>query len=364
MPGISAGPPPGARVGLAQPLDHGLGVGRRGVRQQDEELLAAPAGQLVGLAQAAAHGAGEVLQHAVAHLVAELVVDALEVVQVQQRQAQRAGLAALAGQGLGQALDHVVAVVQPGELVAPGHLLQPVHRGLQRGLLLDQPRAQAGDLHRRGQHHRQDAQGQAQRDDLFLQREALGLQQLHGHAGGDKGADGGPADAPHPPRRDGQHHEHQLHAEDQQQPGARKAAHGIGQQRGAGGDADLRDHQRLVAQPPGPRAALHRPRQHVQHDEVGRHQVALPGLPGAGPYRQLARRHAGHVHHRGQVEHAQPALLPFLTAQQQHAQACAPARGGWGWGGMRLGRRRSDHPASYRQGPCALQRRGRCHRGG
>ncbi|MCY1377220.1 hypothetical protein D3C87_1935100 [compost metagenome] len=70
---------------------NGLGmaqrVGMRQSRTQDDELLAAVTKQPVALAQVRLHHLDQFLQNAVAFLVAEAVVDALEMVDVDDQQA-------------------------------------------------------------------------------------------------------------------------------------------------------------------------------------------------------------------------------------------------------------------------------------
>ena len=56
--------------------------------QQDHELVAAPAADHVGVAHGARQPSGTFLQHEVAELVAERVVDLLEAVQVDEHHAQ------------------------------------------------------------------------------------------------------------------------------------------------------------------------------------------------------------------------------------------------------------------------------------
>ncbi len=70
-----------------------------GLGQQDDELLAAVAGQHVLRTQVLAHDLGEVHQGVVADLVAEAVVELLEVVDVEQGDGE-SGAAALGARGL------------------------------------------------------------------------------------------------------------------------------------------------------------------------------------------------------------------------------------------------------------------------
>ena len=75
--------------GAAQALGDGHrdGVGR--VRQHERELLAAEPGGDVGAARARAQQPGELLEHAIARVVPERVVHALEVVEVADQQRER-----------------------------------------------------------------------------------------------------------------------------------------------------------------------------------------------------------------------------------------------------------------------------------
>ena len=92
-----------------------------GLRQGDDELVAAVAERQVGLAQRDAHAVGERLEHVVARGVAVRVVDLLELVHVDHHERQR--LAVPLGQRdlALQELLHRPAVVQAGQRV--GHAL-------------------------------------------------------------------------------------------------------------------------------------------------------------------------------------------------------------------------------------------------
>ena len=101
-----------------------LGERERGVRagagQRDDELLAAPAGGGVGGADVVGDDGADHRERAVAGLVALLVVDALEVVQVERDDREREVVARGAG-GLGdEALLEPAAVQQAGERVGAG----------------------------------------------------------------------------------------------------------------------------------------------------------------------------------------------------------------------------------------------------
>jgi hypothetical protein len=74
----------------AQPVDAGMRLLRTGFRQQQQELLAAPAADDVGAAAQLVLGQpGEMAQRPIPDRVAMLVIDALEVIDVDQRDRQR-----------------------------------------------------------------------------------------------------------------------------------------------------------------------------------------------------------------------------------------------------------------------------------
>ena len=109
-------------------LGHGLHVlGVGDPRQDHRELVAAETRNRVGLARAGADAARGLHQQVVAHEVAQRVVDLLEVVQIDQKQRQRAtrarGLADLVLEPLpqhapiGQAGEHVEVGLPPDHLV-------------------------------------------------------------------------------------------------------------------------------------------------------------------------------------------------------------------------------------------------------
>src|SRR5690606_17005860 len=97
---------------------------------QQDELLATVAGQHVAVAQAGTGHRGEGLQHAVAGGMAVQVVDALEMIQVDQRQAVLAALAQVVQLAQGQAQE-VPAVEQPGQLVGGDQALELTHHAAQ-----------------------------------------------------------------------------------------------------------------------------------------------------------------------------------------------------------------------------------------
>ena len=92
------------------------------VGQQHDELVATPARQRVARAQAAAQCVGQVQQHLVPRLVAKLVVDMLEMVQVHETQCHPASGALGTAQGNLAAVLQQHAVGQAGERIVQGHV--------------------------------------------------------------------------------------------------------------------------------------------------------------------------------------------------------------------------------------------------
>ena len=103
--------PPVELVGLAEP---GLGEDHR-------ELVAADAARNVGAADDAEHPLGRLGEHAVAGEVADPLVDRLEVVEVDEHEAEAPVVAVRARDLAGQDLVEVAAVVQAGQRVEVGH---------------------------------------------------------------------------------------------------------------------------------------------------------------------------------------------------------------------------------------------------
>ena len=87
------------------------------MRHQHDELLAAGAGDHVGVADDAHQQAGDAHEHLVAGVVAVLVVDALEVVEVEDGEAE-------GGLGAVELAREEAAVVQAGQPVAVGLLAE------------------------------------------------------------------------------------------------------------------------------------------------------------------------------------------------------------------------------------------------
>ena len=92
-----------------------------GVVQQHGELIAGEARQAAAGAQAVTQAPGQADQQFVAGLVAEAVVDPLEVVDVHQQQADR-GIA-IPGEAFIQVADECGAVAQVGQVVGVGQAL-------------------------------------------------------------------------------------------------------------------------------------------------------------------------------------------------------------------------------------------------
>ena len=97
-----------------------------GVREHDEELFATPPCHDVGFSQAGGDGARHLGQHLISGPVPELVVDALEVIDVDHGHAEaptRAHAAVLFGV---QQLQHAPAVDEPGQFVVRRQLADAV----------------------------------------------------------------------------------------------------------------------------------------------------------------------------------------------------------------------------------------------
>ena len=89
-------------------------------RQHDDELVAAVAACGVGVTRGGEEPGRHQAQHAVADVVAEAVVDALEIVEVEQDQRYRAVVARGLRQRLAETILQQAAIGQPGELVVAG----------------------------------------------------------------------------------------------------------------------------------------------------------------------------------------------------------------------------------------------------
>ena len=110
---------------VRQPAAEVERVARVAGRHHDAELLAAEAADDVRAAQRAAEKIGEVAKHLVAGPVAVDVVDPLEVVDVEHQHRDGVPRPARAGQLGAQALMKVAVVVEAGEGVGLGLVLEP-----------------------------------------------------------------------------------------------------------------------------------------------------------------------------------------------------------------------------------------------
>ena len=107
--------------------------GLAGAGQHERELLAAEPRGHVGVARGRPQHLGEAPQDVVAGVVAERVVDALEVVEVDHQQRQLAARAELVEVAVDRELE-AAAVAQPGQRIVGGEVLEPLEppRGLDR----------------------------------------------------------------------------------------------------------------------------------------------------------------------------------------------------------------------------------------
>ena len=126
--------------------DDGRGAGEVGaLARQDAELVPAESRHRVADAQAADEPLGDELQELVAVVVAERVVDLLELVQVHDQQRQRLARPERRPDRLGDAVAEQHAVGQAGEVVVQRLVLERLGVGLALGDV-----AQAGDVDRAG----------------------------------------------------------------------------------------------------------------------------------------------------------------------------------------------------------------------
>ena len=102
----------------------------RHARQQQQELLAAIAAGHVGGTRLLAQHRRQVLEDFVARLVAVGIVDALEMVEIDQHQAQRVPLALAVRQIAVHGGIEIAPVVETGQRVAVGLLAEPRLQGV------------------------------------------------------------------------------------------------------------------------------------------------------------------------------------------------------------------------------------------
>ena len=102
----------------AQALKSGLTGSLGGMGKQHHEFFTAIAGQQVRLAQALAGDTGKPGEDLVATVMAVVIVDLLEMVQIDNRQVQRRVVAVGEGELFFQPFQKMAAVIQPGEIIA------------------------------------------------------------------------------------------------------------------------------------------------------------------------------------------------------------------------------------------------------
>ena len=123
---------PRPRDAEAELLGEGRRAGEIGLRREQRELLAAVAREEVAVAELFQHQAGDLLEHRVPGRVSELVVQALEVVDVDEGEGE--GLVGAVGalRLPGELVLEMAVVVEPREAVGEGelreHLVGPAQR--------------------------------------------------------------------------------------------------------------------------------------------------------------------------------------------------------------------------------------------
>ena len=103
----------------------GFGVGLVGILDQDGELVSAEAGKGVLIAQATAQAASELAQQVITDIVAERIVDILEVVQIDKHQHQLFLIALRPVQRMAQAVEQQGTVGQAGQFIMQRQILHP-----------------------------------------------------------------------------------------------------------------------------------------------------------------------------------------------------------------------------------------------
>ena len=131
---------------VADPVGVDLGARLWRLHQEDGELVAAVAADHVDTARVREEKLADAAERLVAHRVAQLVVDRLEAVEVEQSDRHRVVEAAVAGNLLLETDGEEAAVVQPRHLVLEGHLLEPRIGGLELPVGGVQARGEPVDL--------------------------------------------------------------------------------------------------------------------------------------------------------------------------------------------------------------------------
>ncbi len=110
--------------GLDDAVGHDLSLFRIGLRKQHRELISADPRQDVRLAHAMSQRSGDALEQIVARLVAERVVDVLEVVEIDQKHCARRAVARTPLHLLGQFLLEAAPVEQTGQEIVIDHVFE------------------------------------------------------------------------------------------------------------------------------------------------------------------------------------------------------------------------------------------------
>ena len=133
-------------AGGAEPLGQAAGAVARRFRAQHDELLAADAGEQLLGPQQALEAVRERTQHGVAADVAVGVVDALEVIDVEQHQRQRTGVAAGALELAVELFLEAAAVEDVGQAVADDEVVDRLVIGVLGVLLVQELEDDGADL--------------------------------------------------------------------------------------------------------------------------------------------------------------------------------------------------------------------------
>src|ERR1035437_4211673 len=124
------------------------------VFKQEEELIGTDPARGVDFADADAKALGGFAQHKVANLMAEGVVQCLEIVEIDEQQRPLAMIAGAGGDALAQALHQEAAIGQPGQRIEEGQVSDLLFRQLYVGEIADDRKdaAHAIDLNHRCRH--------------------------------------------------------------------------------------------------------------------------------------------------------------------------------------------------------------------